>query len=173
VAKILNGFGCHLLAYDPYPNPKLETELGLSFVDVDTLCERSDIITLHAPLTEETKYIISKERIDRMKDGVMLINTSRGGLIHTKDVIVGLKSCKIGYLGLDVYEEEKGLFFEDHSTEILQDDVIARLMTFPNVLITSHQAFLTDTALKNIADTTIENLNAFEAGVQCVNEVKA
>lgn len=172
VGKILHGFGCHLLAYDPFPNPKLETEMALSFVDVDTLCAQSDIITLHAPLTEETKYIINKQRIDKMKKGVMLINTSRGGLVHTKDVIEGLKSCKIGYLGLDVYEEEKGLFFEDHSADILQDDVIARLMTFPNVLITSHQAFLTDTALQNIADTTMQNLSAFEAGIASPNEIK-
>lgn len=172
VAKILTGFGCHLLATDPYPNPKLEKELNLSFVDIDTLCLRSDIITLHTPLTEETKYIINKKRIDQMKKGVMLINTSRGALINTRDVIEGLKSCKIGYLGLDVYEEEKGLFFEDHSTEILQDDVIARLMTFPNVLITSHQAFLTDTALQNIADTTIDNLSVFAAGKSSPNEVK-
>lgn len=173
VGKILHGFGCRLLAYDPFPNPKLEKEMGLAFVDVDTLCAQSDIITLHAPLTEETKYIINRHRIDKMKKGVMLINTGRGGLVHTKDVIEGLKSCKIGYLGLDVYEEEKGLFFEDHSADILQDDVIARLMTFPNVLITSHQAFLTDTALQNIADTTIQNLNAFEAGVACPNEIKS
>jgi D-lactate dehydrogenase len=106
-----------------------------------------------------------------MKKGVMLINTGRGGLVNTKDVIAGLKSGKIGYLGLDVYEEEKGLFFEDHSGEVLQDDVIARLMTFQNVLITSHQAFLTDTALENIADVTISNLNDFEAGRKCVNEI--
>ena len=172
VGKILHGFGCHLLAYDPFPNPKLEKEMGLAFVDIDTLCAQSDIITLHAPLTEETKYIINKQRIDKMKGGVMLINTSRGGLVNTKDVIEGLKSCKIGYLGLDVYEEERGLFFEDHSADILQDDVIARLMTFPNVLITSHQAFLTDTALQNIADTTLQNLSAFEAGVICPNEIK-
>jgi D-lactate dehydrogenase len=172
VAKILNGFGCQLLAYDPFPSKELEVEMNLKFVDVDTLCEQSDIITLHAPLTEETKYIIDKDRISRMKDGVMVINTSRGGLVNTKDVVNGLKSCKIGYLGLDVYEEEKGLFFEDHSDNILQDDVIARLMTFPNVLITSHQAFLTDTALKNIADTTMQNLNAFETGASCPNEVK-
>lgn len=172
VATILKGFGCKLYAYDPYPDKKLETELGITYADVDTLCSVSDIITLHAPLTEETKYIINKERIDKMKDGVMLINTSRGGLVNTRDVVVGLKSCKIGYLGLDVYEEEKGLFFEDHSTEILQDDVIARLMTFPNVLITSHQAFLTDTALRNIAETTIQNLNDFASGTECPNEVK-
>lgn len=172
VAKILNGFGCHLLATDPFPNPKLEKELNLSFVDIDTLCQRSDIITLHSPLTEETKYMIDKKRIDKMKKGVMLINTSRGGLINTRDVIDGLKSRQIGYLGLDVYEEEKGLFFEDHSTQILLDDVIARLMTFPNVLITSHQAFLTDTALQNIAETTIQNLNTFQAGASCPNEVK-
>jgi len=108
---------------------------------------------------KQTKYIINESRINLMKRGVMLINTSRGGLVNTKDVIKGLKSCQIGYLGLDVYEEEKGLFFEDHLTEILQDDVIARLMTFPNVVITSHQAFMTDTTLWNIASTTISNLD--------------
>ena len=172
VATILKGFGCRLYAYDPYPDKKLEAEMGVTYADIDAVCAVSDIITLHAPLTEETKYIINKARIDKMKDGVMLINTSRGGLVNTKDVVAGLKSCKIGYLGLDVYEEEKGLFFEDHSTEILQDDVIARLMTFPNVLITSHQAFLTDTALRNIADTTIQNLNDFQQGNECPNEVK-
>jgi D-lactate dehydrogenase len=172
VARILHGFGCHLLAFDPYPDAALEKELALRYVDVDTLCKQSDIITLHAPLTEQTRYIIRRERISEMKQGVMLINTSRGALVNTRDVITGLKSGKIGYLGLDVYEEEKGLFFEDHSAEILQDDVIARLMTFPNVLITSHQAFLTETALQNIADTTVQNLDAFTAGVPCACEIK-
>ncbi len=145
--------------------------MGVTYADIDTVCKVADIITLHAPLTSETKYLIGKERIALMKQGVMLINTGRGGLVNTKDVIAGLKSGKIGYLGLDVYEEENGLFFEDHSGEVLQDDVIARLMTFQNVLITSHQAFLTDTALENIADVTISNLNDFAAGRKCVHEI--
>lgn len=171
VAGILSGFGCKILAYDPYPDNEWASQHNISFTDIDTLCSVSDIITLHSPLTEDTKYIISKQRIEKMKDGVMLINTSRGGLVNTKDVIEGLKSCKIGYLGLDVYEEEKELFFEDHSEEILLDDTIARLLTFPNVIITSHQAFLTDTALQNIADITINNLDCFAEGEPCKNEV--
>ncbi len=162
VAFILQGFGCHLLGYDIAVNAELQSRTGLQYVDLDTLCRKSDIITLHAPLNKETHYLIGRRQIEMMKDGVMLINTSRGGLLNTKEVIVALKSGKIGYLGLDVYEEEKGLFFEDHSAGILQDDVIARLMTFPNVLITSHQAFLTREALEAIAATTIYHLNCWE-----------
>ena len=169
VSRILKGFECRLLAFDPFTNDHVEQELGVSLVSLETLCSEADIITLHAPLSDQTKYIINKQRIELMKKGVMLINTSRGGLVNTKDVIIGLKSGRIGYLGLDVYEEEKGLFFEDHSAEILQDDIIARLMTFPNVLITSHQAFLTTTALRNIAETTFDNLNAFETNLACTN----
>lgn len=171
VATILHGFGCRLLAYDPYPDTTWEPAYGLRFTDVDTLCAEADIITLHAPLTEATRYLINRARIARMKRGVMLVNTGRGALIHTRDVIEGLKAGRIGYLGLDVYEEERGLFFEDHSADILQDDVIARLMTFPNVLITSHQAFLTDTALQNIAATTAANLDDLEQGRPCKNRV--
>ena len=169
VSRILKGFECRLLAFDPFTSDHVEQELGVSLVSLETLCSEADIITLHAPLSDQTKYIINKQRIELMKKGVMLINTSRGGLVNTKDVIIGLKSGRIGYLGLDVYEEEKGLFFEDHSAEILQDDIIARLMTFPNVLITSHQAFLTTTALRNIADTTFDNLNTFEKDQACAN----
>jgi D-lactate dehydrogenase len=171
VATILKGFGCKLLAYDPSPDNNWNAAHDVESVSIEELCQHSDIITLHAPLTEETKYIINAERIGTMKKGVMLINTSRGGLVNTKDVIRGLKCGQIGYLGLDVYEEEKGLFFEDHSAEILQDDVIARLITFPNVLITSHQAFMTDTALHNIASTTIQNLDCFESGTSCSNSL--
>lgn len=162
VARILNGFGCRLLGYDIAPNADLARELNIQYTDLDTLCKQSDIITLHTPLVESTRYLINKERLQLMKDGVMIINTSRGGLVHTKEVIKALKTGKIGYLGLDVYEEEKGLFFEDHSDTILQDDVIARLLTFKNVLITSHQAFLTREALQNIAETTIYNLDCWE-----------
>ncbi len=171
VASIVHGFGCKILAYDPIPDKTLEKQYAIEYTNVESLCKRSDIVTLHAPLTEETKYLINKKRIDQMKRDVMLVNTSRGGLVNTKDVIAGLKSGQIGYLGLDVYEEEKGLFFEDHSSEVLQDDVIARLMTFQNVLITSHQAFLTDTALQHIAEITIQNLNDFENQRACPNEI--
>lgn len=171
VAKILYGFGCRLLAFDKYENDELKKNYGLQYTDCKSLCEQSDIITLHAPLTNETRYIINKDCISSMKSGVMIINTSRGGLVNSKDVIDELKTGKIGYLGLDVYEEEEGLFFEDHSEDILQDDTIARLMTFKNVLITSHQAFLTETALKNIAETTIYNLDCFETNTKNENEI--
>ena len=171
VAKILYGFGCQILAYDPYPNKTLETTLNLKYTSLDELCKTSDIITLHSPLTKETHYLIDYNQIAKMKPGVMLINTSRGGLIQTKAVIDALKTRHIGYLGLDVYEEETGLFFEDHSDTILQDDVIARLLTFPNVLITSHQAFLTHTALQNIADTTFQTLNSWAAGEKSAYEL--
>lgn len=172
VVKILHGFGCRLLAYDVVEDPELIEQYGLIYTDLDTLCHQSDIITLHAPLTDQTHHMINERRIVRMKNGVMLINASRGALVNTKDVIDGLKSKHIGYFGMDVYEEEKGLFFEDHSEDILEDDQIARLMAFNNVFISSHQAFLTDTALKNIAKTTIENLDCLEKGEACENEIK-
>jgi D-lactate dehydrogenase len=172
VAKILHGFGCQLLAYDVVEDPELTKEYGVVYTDLDTLCQKSHIITLHAPLTDETHHMINKRRIERMKKGVMLINTSRGALVNTKDVIEALKSKQIGYFGMDVYEEEKGLFFEDHSKDILEDDQIARLMTFNNVFISSHQAFLTNTALTNIAKTTMENLDCLEQGGACKNEIK-
>lgn len=164
VAKIMHGFGCRIVAYDIHPDNELTESCGVEYVDLNVLCKESDIVSLHTPVTEETKYIIAHDRIQLMKDGVMLINTSRGALVHTKDVVAALKSGKIGYLGIDVYEEESGLFFEDHSEDIVLDDTIARLMTFPNVIITSHQAFLTKTALKNIAEQTIQNLDFWEKG---------
>ncbi|HKR07440.1 MAG TPA: 2-hydroxyacid dehydrogenase [Bacteroidia bacterium] len=172
LAKIMNGFGCKIIATDLVENKELIEKYNVEYVDCETLCASSDIISLHLPLTPQTKHIINKKCIDKMKQGVMLINTSRGALINTQDVIDGLKSSRIGYLGIDVYEEEGGLFFEDHSEDILQDDVIARLMSFNNVLITSHQAFLTDTALKNIAATTIHNLDCFEKNIISENELK-
>jgi D-lactate dehydrogenase len=172
VAQILHGFGCHLLGFDIAPDRDWASRYHLTYTDLDSLCAQSDIISLHVPLNDHTKYLINKERIEKMKMGVMLINTSRGALVNTKDVIEGLKARRIGYLGLDVYEEEEGLFFEDHSyDDILLDDTIARLMTFQNVLITSHQAFLTDTALQNIADTTMYNLDCFEKKQACPNEL--
>ena len=171
VAKILHGFGCKILAFDTIENDSLKQDFEANYVDLKTLFGQADIISLHVPLNEQTKYIINQESILLMKHGVMLINTSRGGLVDTKAVVDALKSGKIGYFGMDVYEEEAGLFFEDHSADILQDDVIARLMTFRNVLITSHQAFLTDTALTNIATTTIHNLDCFEQGILSGNEL--
>ena len=169
--KILHGFGCKILAYDVNKDENLVEQYGVHYTDCKTLCGESDIISLHVPLTPDTKHLIDSHQIVNMKRGAMLINTSRGGLVDTKAVIEGLKTGKVGYFGMDVYEEEEGLFFEDHSDEILQDDVIARLMTFNNVLITSHQAFLTNTALTNIADTTIYNLDCFEKQLDSGNEV--
>tara|TARA_R110002050_G_scaffold271612_3_gene415155 strand:- start:43137 stop:44126 length:990 start_codon:yes stop_codon:yes gene_type:complete len=160
--KILYGFGCKILAQDVTEDKNLINSYDVSYTDCETICKQADIISLHVPLVPSTKHLINAKHISFMKQGVMLINTSRGGLVDTKAVIEGLKTKKIGYFGIDVYEEEEGLFFEDHSDDILQDDVIARLMTFSNVLITSHQAFLTETALTNIAETTIYNLDCFE-----------
>jgi D-lactate dehydrogenase len=171
VARILHGFGCSILAFDAQENEALKKEIGVKYVELKTLCQQSDIISLHLPLMTQTKHLIKRESIDWMKKGVMLINTSRGGLIYTIDVVEALKTGYIGYFGMDVYEEEEGLFFEDHSQDILQDDVIARLMTFRNVLITSHQAFLTKTALQNIAATTIHNLDCFAKGFVSGNEL--
>lgn len=171
VASILNGFSCKLIAFDPQQNEELKKNYNLKYTDCLTLCKQSDIITLHLPLLNETRYIINNACINSMKPGVMLINTSRGGLVDTKEVIKALKTGKIGFFGMDVYEEESGLFFEDHSNDILQDDVIARLMTFQNVLITSHQAFLTHEALAKIAETTKYNLDQWEKGVSSNNEL--
>ncbi|MHC4872403.1 MAG: D-lactate dehydrogenase family protein [Planctomycetota bacterium] len=163
---IVNGFGCKLLAHTRTPKPELTEEMGVQFVELDELLEKSDIISLHTPLTPETQHLINKETIEKMKDGVMLINTGRGGLIDTEAMIDGLKNGKIGYAGLDVYERESNYFFEDLSDSVMSDDTLARLTTFNNVIVTSHQAFLTWEALGNIADTTIENLREYEEGKQ-------
>lgn len=171
VAGILRGFGCQVLGYDPLEDENWAKSTNVQYVSLEGLCCQSDIVTLHAPLTKHTRYILNKDTIAMMKKGVMIVNTSRGALVDTKQIIVALKTGQIGYLGLDVYEEEKGLFFEDHSEDILQDDIIARLLSFPNVLITSHQAFLTDTALKNIADTSMANLDCFQNSLLCENEL--
>ncbi|WP_166346078.1 2-hydroxyacid dehydrogenase [Phytoactinopolyspora limicola] len=168
--RIMAGFGCRVLAADPYPND--DTRLaGAEYVDLTELLAESHIVTLHCPLTPETYHLIDLSRIELMRDGVMLINTSRGALVDTTAVISGLKSGKIGYLGLDVYEEEADLFFEDLSDQLLNDDVFSRLLTFPNVLITGHQAFFTREALSNIARTTITNLSAFERGEGAIHQV--
>lgn len=171
LARILHGFGCKILAVDIVQNEELKEKYGVTYTDYASLFNLSDIISLHVPLSPETNYLIDATAISKMKPGVMLINTSRGGLVNTRAVIDGLKSGQIGYLGLDVYEEEAGLFFEDHSDEVVQDDTISRLLTFKNVLITSHQAFLTDTALENIAETTIRNLDCFKENKPCENEL--
>lgn len=170
VARILQGFGCKVLTYDPQTSEEAKA-LGCEAVDIDTLLTTSDIITLHCPLTPDTHHMINQTNLHKMKTGVMLINTSRGGLVDTQAVIEGLKSGKVGYLALDVYEEEGDLFFEDLSGSVIQDDQFARLLTFPNVLITGHQAFFTQNALKAIAETTIQNLDDFARGEICKNKV--
>ncbi len=167
VARILHGFGCELYAYDIQPNPDCE-KLGVTYVSLDEIYRRCFIITLHCPLMPQTHHLIDAEAIDKMQDCVMLINTSRGALIDTQAVINGLKSQRIGYLGLDVYEEEGDLFFDDLSDQIIQDDVFARLLMFPNVIVTGHQAFFTHNAVSAIAETTLDNLAAFEKG-RCQN----
>jgi len=170
VTKLLAGFGCKLLGYDVMENPEC-LALGMRYKHLDTLLAESDIVTLHCPLTRENHHLIDAKALRLMRDGVMLINTSRGGLLDTRAVIAGLKSGKIGALGLDVYEEEQDLFFEDRSGHIILDDVFSRLLTFPNVLITGHQAFFTRDAIGNIASTVIENLAESEASGRCKNAV--
>jgi D-lactate dehydrogenase len=169
-AQIMKGFNCTILGYDAYPNPQFE-ELG-KYVTLSELLSTSDIISLHCPLTPETHYLIKADTIAQMKDGVMLINTSRGALIDTKAVIEGIKSKKIGYLGIDVYELEADIFFKDLSDTVIQDDDFQLLQSFPNVVITAHQAFFTRDALQNIAETTVSNINDIEQGRECPNEVK-
>lgn len=161
-ARIMHGLGCKLLACDPYPNEELDSVAR--YVELDELLAESDIISLHCPLTPETHHLIDAAAIEKMKPGVMLINTGRGGLVNAPALISGLKSGQLGYLGLDVYEEEEALFFRDLSATVIQDDVFMRLTTFPNVLVTAHQAFFTEQALHNIADTTLANAASFEAG---------
>jgi D-lactate dehydrogenase len=172
VARIMNGFGCQLLAHDPFPNPECE-RLGVKYVLLPHLFAASDIVTLHCPLTPETRHLIDAQALGQLKSGVMLINTGRGALIDTQAVIESLKSGRIGYLGLDVYEEEADLFFEDLSDKVIRDDVFARLLTFPNVVITGHQGFFTEEALMSIAETTLANINAFEHGHGAMHEVTA
>jgi len=170
--KILSrGFGCNVIAYDPYPSP-LAAEHGIEYVQVlDELLERSDIISLHCPLSESTKYIIDDDTLAKTKKGVILINTSRGGLIDTYALIRALKSGHIAAVGMDVYERESLYFFADSSEKVIHDDVFARLLSFYNVFMTGHQAFLTEEALKNIADTTISNLHLLESTGNCPNIV--
>ncbi|PZX48912.1 2-hydroxyacid dehydrogenase [Algoriphagus chordae] len=168
--KIMNGMGCKVLAYDIYESDELK-DLGVTYLPLNELLAESDIISLHCPLTSDTFHLVNKDSLAQMKDGVTVINTSRGALIETKAVIKALKNRKVGNLGIDVYEQEEDLFFQNRSEEILQDEQISRLMGFPNVLITGHQAFLTNEALAHIASTTLENLDELEAGKELTNEV--
>lgn len=172
-SHIMAGFGCTVLVFDLSPNPDLEDVPGIQYVDLDELYHRSDIISLHLPLTPETHHMIDERAIARMKPGVMLINTGRGALIDSRALVAALKDGRIGSAGLDVYEEEEKVFFKDVSNQVLQDDVLARLLTFPNVLITAHQAFLTREALRNIAEITLQNISDFESGKPLANEVSA
>ena len=163
-AEILRGFGMRVLAYDPFPLPEWARQHGVEYTDARTLARECEVISLHTPLTPETHHIIRQETLELMKPGTILINVSRGALIDTRALIEALKSGRLGGVGLDVYEEEEGVFFEDLSGQILQDDDLARLLTFPNVLITAHQAFLTREALAEIARVTVTNLTAFAEG---------
>ncbi|ANC42025.1 lactate dehydrogenase [Hafnia alvei] len=170
--RILKGFGMKLLAYDPYPNPQA-LELGAEYVDLKTLYEKSDVITLHCPLTPENHHLLDASAFGQMKNGVMIINTSRGGLIDSDAAIEALKQQKIGSLGMDVYENERDLFFEDKSNDVIQDDVFRRLSACHNVLFTGHQAFLTEEALTSISETTLNNIRMLVNGEHCENLITA
>ena len=171
VAKILHGFGCKILAHDINPTPTLIEKYNVHYCSKEELMANADIITMHCPLNKLTLYTIDKSTISKMRPGVMIINCGRGGLLNTKDAIEGLKSGQIGYLGMDVYEKEKGVFFFNHSNTILKDDDLLELMSFKNVLITPHQAFLTKTALKDIAETTLYNIDCWANNKVCKNEL--
>ena len=169
-ARILTGFGCRVIAADPHPDAACET-IGVRYLTIDELFASSDIITLHCPLTPATRHLVDATAIERMKAGVMLINTSRGAIVDTRAIIDALKIGQLGGLGIDVYEEEADLFFEDHSSTPIGDDIFARLLTFPNVVITGHQGFFTVEALTAIAETTIANISAFERDGRPLHEV--
>lgn len=171
--SIARGFGMRVLAYDLYPNAELAASLGCEFVSLEEVWRQADVISLHLPLTAESRHVVNRETLARMKPGTVLINTSRGGLIDTAALLEALKAGRLSGVGLDVYEMEEGVFFENLSESGLQDDQLARLLTFPNVLVTSHQGFLTREALMNIADTTLGNAGAFERGEALVNAVSA
>ena len=171
LVKILLGFGMEVLLNDSYPDEEFATETGSRYAPLSEIYQKSDIISLNCPLTRETEYMINSSSIAMMKKGVMLINTGRGRLIRTADLIEGLKSGQVGSAGLDVYEEESQFFFEDLSDRVLEDDVLARLLTFNNVIITSHQGFFTREAIRNIAETTLKNIDDFFAGRKLDNEV--
>ena len=169
-ADICRGFGTNVLAYDKYPSKELESD-NVKYVSLEEIFKNSDIISLHCPLTEETYHIIDTEALEKCKNGVVLLNTSRGALVDAEALLGAIKSRKVGAACLDVYEEESDLFFEDNSGHILDDDVLARLISMPNVIVTSHQAFLTNEALENIAETTVNNIVTFFKNGQCKNEL--
>jgi len=168
LAKILTGFGSKVIAYDPSPSDEC-ISIGVQYVDFKSLCQQADVISLHCPLTPDTHHLINNKTLKNMKENVMLINTSRGAVIDSKAAIDSLKNKHVGYLGLDVYEQEENLFFQDLSDQIISDDVFERLLTFPNVLITAHQGFFTDEALRNIAETTLNNIQRFENNSECLH----
>ena len=169
-ARIMAGFGCHVLGHDPFPHPDFEA-LGGRYVEREVLARESDVISLHCPLTEETRHVVDAGFLAASKPGLLLVNTSRGGLVDTKAAIAALKSRRLGGLAIDVYEQEAGLFFQDRSSDIIDDDLIQRLVSFPNVLLTGHQAFFTREAFGTICATTLESITAFERGEELVNEV--
>lgn len=169
-AEIFRGFGCRVIAYDPYRNDEWAARHAITYADMDTLLAQSDVLSLHLPLTAETHHLLNADSIRRMKPGAYLVNTSRGKLVDSAAVIEALKAGRLGGVALDVYEEEEGVFFEDHSHTGLRDDVLSRLLTFPNVLITSHQAFLTDEALSAIASVTLDSIKRFAANQPLVDE---
>jgi D-lactate dehydrogenase len=171
LAGILHGFGCRLLGFDVQPSPQLTRRYGLRYVPLDELCAQADIVSVHAPLTPQTRHLINAERLARMKPGAMLLNTGRGAVLDTAAALAALQSGRLGYLGLDVYEHEQGLFFQDHSHEPAADPLLAALLAQPNVLVTGHQAFLTREALTGIATTTIDSLNAWERGTPAAHEL--
>ena len=172
MADILKGFGMKVICYDPFPNEKWAKAKGFSYVDIDTIFKESDVLSFHCPLTDETYHIVNHDNMKKMKSDAVIINTGRGALIDTKALVHALKHKHIGGAALDVYEEESAFFFKDCSAEIIADDVLARLLTFPNVLITGHQAFLTTTALSNIAEVTLNNFSSFLSGKELVNKVQ-
>lgn len=171
VVRLLAGFGCRVLAYDPMPSPEAAA-LGATAATLETLLAESNLVTLHCPLTPDTHHLMNADAFALLRKGAMLINTSRGGLIDTRAAIAALKTGRLGTLGIDVYEEEADLFFEDHSGMVLRDDVFARLLTFPNVIVTAHQGFLTTEALNAIAETTLGSITAYAAGELLVHEVR-
>lgn len=171
MADILKGFGMKVICYDPFPDAKWALEKDFTYVDVNEIFRQSDVLSFHCPLTDENHHIVNSENLKLMKNDAVIINTSRGALIDTKALVQALKHKRIGGAALDVYEEESAFFFKDCSAEIITDDVLARLLTFPNVLITGHQAFLTTTALSNIAEVTLSNLKAFCSKDKLVNQV--
>lgn len=172
MAELLKGLGMKIICYDPFPNNEWVAQNGFTYVDVETIFKQSDVLTFHCPLTNETRHIVNHDTTKMMKPDAVIINTGRGALIDTKALVHALKHKYIGGAALDVYEEESQFFFKDWSSEVITDDVLARLLTFPNVIITGHQAFLTKTALSNIASVTLNNYKDFSEGKELVNEVK-